>query len=147
MSSVLTLNGGVLVSNGVAISHEGETYPDGDSMEWGSAGLTDLTGTSWYFNEILDCTNLISELVYDITFVSNNTSNNSLEYILFTNSCDELAFQSSGIIYVYPTPFPGIISEGWANEAYRTISITGGTDATNTDLIAWIQANATQITS
>ena len=36
---------------------------------------------------------------------------------------------------------------GWNNNAYKTITITGGTDATNSDLIAWLQANATQQTS
>ena len=28
---------------------------------------------------------------------------------------------------------------------YQTITITGGTDATNTNLIAWLDANATRI--
>lgn len=34
---------------------------------------------------------------------------------------------------------------GWYDQAYRTIQITGGTDATNTDLISWLQYNAEQI--
>lgn len=32
----------------------------------------------------------------------------------------------------------------WQNINYKTIEITGGTDATNSELIAWLQANATQ---
>lgn len=39
-----------------------------------------------------------------------------------------------------------VYSDNWTNEAYRTIEITGGTDATNANLISWLQANATQIT-
>jgi len=38
------------------------------------------------------------------------------------------------------------IGDGWVNEAYRTIEISGGTDATNPALISWLEANATNVT-
>ena len=36
-----------------------------------------------------------------------------------------------------------VYSGGWSGEAPLTIEITGGTDATNTELIAWLEANGT----
>ena len=46
-------------------------------------------------------------------------------------------------VYIY-TNYSMAPFYGWTFNN-RTMSITGGTDATNTDLIAWLQANATQV--
>lgn len=47
---------------------------------------------------------------------------------------------SHSIVTAYTTP-----SAGFTATEFKTIIITGGTDATNTTLISWLEANATQI--
>ena len=121
-------------------------YSDGDNLSYGTASLA---GTTWYFNDTLDFTGL-PEATYDLAFVSNNTSCVDLVYMVadFGVETEELLFSPSpGIAYSYPSPMPPFYPDGWQNQAYRTISITGGTDATNPVLIAWLQANATEVTS
>ena len=98
------------------------TIADGDELEYGSAGLS---GTTWYFNSSVTLTSGI----YSIDFTSNSTS------------YDILSVQGTGVLYGSTLAY---FFGSWQNTAYRTISITGGTDANNADLIAWIQANATQ---
>ena len=92
--------------------------------------VNDLTGTTWYFNSSLT---MMSQgiVVYNIDFTSNSTSYAALS-----------TMAAIGITYDRTYAY---MMGSWQNQAYRTISITGGTDATNADLIAWIQANATQV--
>lgn len=47
---------------------------------------------------------------------------------------------SHSIVTAYTTP-----SAGFTATEFKTITITGGIDATNTTLISWLEANATQI--
>lgn len=60
-------------------------------------------------------------------FVISKTSDSTLIYGLSTSSSSEV------------TPY--VSSTGWAYSSYRTITITGGDDATNVYLIAWFEAN------
>ena len=106
--------------------------------------LTDLTGTTWVFN---DEPNIESDLFlyknYQLSFISNNkTFINILYYGADINSY--LQYSDVESINVYAYNFDSGYSIGWTDNAYKTISITGGTDATNTDLITWLEANATQ---
>ena len=152
MSAILTKNGQALTLSGNPINSPsgGGSIPDGDNLSYGTAGISDLTGTTWYFNDTLDFTGL-PEAEYDLAFVSNNTSCVYLVYMvaeLMDVEMEELLFSPSpGVVYMYPSPMPPFYPDGWQNQAYRTISITGGTDATNPVLIAWLQANATEVTS
>lgn len=91
----------------------------------------DLTGTTWLFNNRIDVS---PDAYYDINFTSGNeqfarisTNGIQLRYIVVGVTA-QMVYQSNT----------------WQSEAYRTIQITGGTDATNQDLVAWLQANATQ---
>lgn len=96
-----------------------------------SSTVTDLTGTAWEFNN--NITLLNSGTYFDIIFGQYNQ-------LVFENN--ELNYQD--INELNPTPvYKSTI--GWYNINYKTITITGGTDVTNSDLIAWLQANATQI--
>jgi hypothetical protein len=36
-----------------------------------------------------------------------------------------------------------VYENGWVLPIYKTITVTGGTDATNSTLISWLKANAT----
>lgn len=100
--------------------------------------ITDLTGYTWVGNDVL---NLPSET--------------SARHIDFSCGADlkryvMLGTTYSGFIYGYmdggrlrtilvysPSPNPT-----WTPK-YKTIEITGGADATNPDLIAWLEANGT----
>ena len=108
-----------------------EGIPDGDELEYGSAGLT---GTTWYFNAAP--TSPSSVVTYSVSFTSNSVGYTSMQLS-----------PSGGITYINGgdgTVAYFSMMGGWQNTAYRTVTFTGGTDASNADLIAWIQANATQ---
>lgn len=91
--------------------------------------ISDLTGTIWVFNDYPD----LSSATYYINFSSNE---NNYSYLQIGS---ERIFYENTRVY--------LDGEGWENEAYRTIIITGGTDATNSTLIAWLESNATQVSS
>ena len=115
--------------------------------------ITDLTGTTWVFNSILsmpsNSTGLPSGV--NIGFDSNDIScvllapinwydPNDLDFehpipkmkygYLDNNSFQQLQVYEDGV---------------WTSEAYRTITFTGDGDVSNAALIAWLEANATQI--
>lgn len=96
----------------------------------------DLTGTTWIINntpELIDDT-------FHINFNSNNESYNIIEPSL-----------SNGIIsYVDATDPESPIAEtvysngNWSNIQYKTITISGGTNASNPELVAWLLLNAVE---
>ena len=99
--------------------------------------ITDLTGTKWEWNEEISYDGPLN--TFTILFDSDGKSFNSLT--IDTGDLDTAIMtygRNSGDTQVYT-------GDGWAKQAYRTIEITGGTDATNPDLISWLQSNATQI--
>lgn len=102
--------------------------------------VTDLTNTTWLFNDdyLVD---VVQGLNYSINFISNNETFTTIKQGTFRFEGDT----TSGLLY-NGTP---VYAYSWSNfnEAYRIIEITGGTDATNSSLISWLTANATQITS
>ena len=106
--------------------------------------ITDLTGTTWIFNDYIDTT-ISSGL--GITITSNG--NNYYDVYVGVDSEDH---QRNGRIY-YATSnndvlvFNSFSGDNWLNVAYKTITITGGYNATNSTVIQWIQANATQQTT
>ena len=114
-----------------AASKSVEGIPDGDELEYGSAGLT---GTTWYFDTAPTMPS--SDATYSVSFTSNSAGWTSMEVFSFGG----ISYVNGGNIANAYAPFLG----GWQNAAYRTVTFTGGTDASNADLIAWIQANATQ---
>jgi len=105
------------------------------------AALTNLTGTSWHFNDTVDVSNYFS---YNLTFKSAGPAGG-------VNNYSKLMVADDG-------PFSPKLEYGGATERYlsngervfdlgRIISITGGTDAANPDLISWLQSNATRAVS
>lgn len=99
--------------------------------------ISDLTGTSWVFNEEPD---ISFDSDYTLTFTSNSTTYNSISTHYAGRGNYDLLYEGS---YVATVDRNGNYT--WDDVAFRTIEITGGTDATNSTLIAWLEANATQI--
>jgi len=122
--------------------------------------VTDLTGTKWLFNDV--CTSAGASSSFNITYISSvdNEERTSLSspYLerVYRVSTIMLGYSSSGTYItsddlIYSAASEG---EGWYDTSVNpyvklstppTIEITGGTDVTNSDLITWLEANATQI--
>ena len=101
----------------------------------GSGNLTDLTGTTWYFNYYSQINFSLNN--YNINFTS--ADGQEFKGISGSVSFGELWYTKAegGTTY---------IEGGWTQyPELRTIYITGGTDATNTTLITWLYDNATFI--
>lgn len=98
--------------------------------------VADLTNTTWTFNSTMSGASDLSQKY--ITF----TTANSAEWsrILYTSSNTVMSYKEA--IGDWTTVYN---SSGWGNQAYRTITISGGNDVTNSTLIAWIEANASQV--
>ena len=118
-------NGVYDVTEYASVSVDVPPLPDGDELEYGT-GLSDLTGTTWYFNATVALPS--AESHYTVNFTSNNTDHT------------DLTMAAIGIVYDRVTY--AYLFSSWQNQAYRTVAFTGGTDATNATLIAWVQANA-----
>jgi hypothetical protein len=97
--------------------------------------VTDLTGTTW----IISANPSIpaERILVSLNFKSNS---NNYDKIKINDATDNEA-----IVY-----YNGVSSTrvwnylGWVAEAYRTIEIIDGAGVTNSELIAWLEANASQ---
>ena len=116
--------------------------------------VTDLTGTTWYFND-----NLTSALPGPDYGVEGIEFDCLVDGEVKSFSVITCPYDGPGYFQLYycePNVEEYIVAETadyvtfWYTSYYgnsiRTISITGGIEATNSDLIAWLQENATQIT-
>ena len=111
-----------------------------NSTEWSSA--SDLTGTTWSINENYGTTQL--PLKY-INFTSNNINYDGI-YMEYDDGDYYLvyaSYNSNPSFITVVAYYPGYWFENY--DDYKTITITGGSDATNSTLINWLEANATQI--
>lgn len=97
--------------------------------------VTDLTGTTWILNNSIMTR---SSGYYNINFTNNNASYTNINWTYLDDDDFFALYYGSTNVYVYSG---GPI---WNSENYKTIQITGGTDATNSNLISWLQNNATQ---
>lgn len=99
--------------------------------------VSDLTGTKWYFNDMIYGT---LATTYYLNFTSNNVNFTSIG--IYNSPKGTFLSYSPGNLLAYQYGF------SWADagsESYRTIEITGGTDVTNSTFITWLESNATQI--
>ncbi len=118
--------------------------------------LTDLTETIWYFNDTVDFSGNTAT-GYDIDFISNKELFEQLT--IYSSIVDyepaggkhDLTYRGYvGDYYVSGTErawgiWDEMSSTLTQDNAYRTIVITGGADATNADLIEWLFDNATKV--
>lgn len=133
----------------------------------GSNTITDLTNTKWYLNDTLEPMGEYKEsgwlggagyhTYYQINFTSNDIEFNQVGCVICEDSRWGVDEEKGELQYFYVAmpesdpyeyPYDYLNSEwNWWGEPYRTIIITGGDDATNSELIAWLEANATQQTN
>lgn len=103
--------------------------------------VTDLTGTTWVLNDTIIYANI--NPIISFNFTSNNTSFYGFYFDVNSDGDNSLGYRTNqqySFNQIYNSG--GDIISG--KEAYKTITITGGTDATNSALISWLEANATQ---
>lgn len=94
---------------------------------------TDLSNTKWLFNESPS------------TYPETSTRYNPLNFSASNgNIYTSIRFNPLVGIFFGSTQVYDVSTDEWIDEAYRTIEISGGTAATNADLIALMQANAVQ---
>lgn len=114
--------------------------------------VTDLTGTTWVINETPNYAPFTGiEYSAALNFISNNTN-----FRLFYPQSPSLGMSGLGNTYYWYADASGSVNAyssnartgtaSWTNEVYRTVQITGGSDATNSTVIAWFEANAVQQT-
>ena len=92
--------------------------------------ITDLTGYTWRGNDTIYIPTE-SRLNFVLSFVANDRN-----FMGLGSAELDLMYK------IDSTSWLMVYHEEW-DEDYRTIRITGGTDVTNTDLIAWLEANGT----
>ena len=100
--------------------------------------ISDLTGTTWVLKNRLGD---FSTLSCNINFTSNSNTYSSLSGSMRGARYIDLYYGST-VVGTYSDPND---SYSWNDQSYRIISITGGSDATNSTLISWFQANAVQV--
>lgn len=95
--------------------------------------ITDLTGTTWVFNNNINFFYWSNR--FYVNFTCNNTNYNQI-YILDDEERCMYYYTSNSSVGVY--------YDGWQSDNYKTITITGGNDVTNSTFISWLQGSATQ---
>ena len=98
--------------------------------------MTNLTGTKWLINENPSCSSS-SVKQYNInSHWSDDKTRTFTNFSVGGNSIIQFLAPTLLIVYQQGT---------WYNTTTRTIEILGGTDTTNSNLINWMQANATPV--
>ena len=100
--------------------------------------VSNLTGYTWVGNSSLDFSEFYMEgtQYYDLTFISNSVTYTELA---LNYGDDPVVYYGQTEVYDFNSSY----WHGWSNTVYKTIEITGGNDATNVTLIAWLEANGT----
>ena len=150
----ISANGtGIDVTNYAAVDVAVPQPEDGDLMEYGSV-LTDLTGTSWSFN-VTDAnfSTLADNLPnggddFMLSYSWSVTKLNSQTYTGTVNNSVALTLES-GYICLYMIEENAMVYDSYSHSpalqaTAASISITGGTDATNSELISILYLLATR---
>lgn len=96
--------------------------------------ITDLTGCTWRANDVL--TGPGSSVSYSVNFQD-----------AIGNECTEISIfdllGSASVNYMINGSLTSVYFPPWADNCYKTITFSGGSDITNTALISWLSANGT----
>ncbi len=118
--------------------------------------ITNLTNTSWYFNETLDhygigepdqwhIGELIGEWYIDINWYDVHFNQLYFELGSSNNVWFDTVYEDGSIVEEQRFCTAQYETGSWRYEAFRTITITGGPDVEDPDLITWITSNAVQV--
>lgn len=92
--------------------------------------ITNLTGYTWVGNDGVT----LGSVDFTTSFNSNGVNFNRISLDGSVTVVKRALKYDDTIVYSF--------ADGWTNEAYKTILITGG-DVTNTQLISWLEENGT----
>lgn len=118
--------------------------------------ITNLTNTSWCFNEELVSCGIGESSVHIGELVADWRIDINWYDVHFNQLYFELGGMANNVYFDTVDDDGATIPEqrfsaaqyeggGWRYEAFRTITITGGPDVENSDLITWITSNAVQV--
>ena len=106
-----------------------------------NSGITNLTNTSLLFNEIVRIPQSLLTKEFGINFYSGNEGEYHTSLgIDYSPMAYYFTYDGEVAYYIYKTSDTHL----WHSELYKSLRITGGSDATNAELITWLQANATR---
>ena len=97
--------------------------------------ISNLTNTVWCFNFEISAT-------LDTNFSINFTNNNNNYSHLGVGKDINGGTRNNRLYYDSTTVYNAYSGDYWLSLNYRTITITGGADVTNTNLINWLNLNA-----
>lgn len=132
-----------LLANAELVTPEPEPEPEPE-------GITDLTGYTWVGNSSLSN---IAPSGTDITSKDGMAENYAINF-----TCNNVSYTYFNVLdrdyspygYFYSNEALNsddgttvVYTESWISDNFKTIQIIGGTDATNSNLIAWLQNNGT----
>ena len=115
------------------------------------------TDETWYFNNSIDIEGwpFADDTDVRVNFISNSNEYTSMKKVATASYM--LEYNEAGVYYYgagagVENPFectrPGsqlVCVYSWKDQAYRTITITGGDDADNAQFREWLSSNATQL--
>ena len=105
--------------------------------------ITNLTDTTWIFNDTINTMELGRYKDYAINFISNEQEYNNIT--IYSWEYDDMGENYLAYNYNYVcTGINGMSTlSNWVNNAYKIINIISGDEVTDTDLINWLYQNAT----
>lgn len=113
--------------------------------------ITDLTNTSWVINDSYYIPSIPSSYTSKEYYI-NFTTGGDLSFVGIefqksvtvsgTTYTDNILYDNGSGTSPYVAINGGAT---WQDNSYKTVHISGGTDATNSSLISWFEANAAQI--
>lgn len=110
---------------------------DGEGGGSGGETITDLKGTTWLLNKFVDAT-YVQEHSCDLNFSSNGTNFNSINVVNDPDRMSSILRYDTTEVAVNAI---GDYTQYGIDENYRKVTVTGGADATNADLITWFETN------
>lgn len=109
--------------------------------EKSDVSVTDLTNTTWLLNDEFSLTSAFS---YNINFASNNINYSTFKCEQQSGGMYFLCYNSTQIAYKQNY---GGYQFVWSKPSCKLITIIDGTDVNNTNLITWLETNATCLTT
>ena len=145
LTEYIIITGGTDITNATLISflESAATQQEYTPTPQPSA-ITDLTGYTWVGNTTLDLATQNptgEDQIYNLSFTDiNNTEYTKIN--IYDNNYDENPANTMEY-YKVNDRWKEAYQNYWLDNVYKTITINGGTDATNSNLIAFLESNGT----